>query len=230
MTDQSDRGSRQQADGAVPPGETDFRAGTRASFFSRAYKSIRRRVSAVRWRSKMAKFGTGASIERPYCVLNPGAIEIGDDVNIWPHARIEAIRSEKHADVIRLKIGQGTAIQPHVHIGAAHQVILGKHVLIASNVYITDHDHDWLDPMDPASTNSRLLTGPVHIGDYTWLGENVMVLKGVTIGERSVVGAGSIVTRDIPPMSIAVGSPAKVIRRYDTDLKKWMPVQGEGDG
>lgn len=230
MVDQGDRGTHEQGAEAVPPGEIDFRVGTRASFFCRAYKAIRRRLSAVRWRSKMAGFGQGASIAGPNWIVNPGAMELGDSVSIWHHARIEAIRSPENAEVIRLKIGEGTAIQPYVHIGAAHQVTLGKHVMIASNVYISDHDHDLSDPMDPASTNSRLLTAPVHIGDYTWLGEKVTVLKGVTIGERSVIGAGSVVTRDIPPMSIAVGMPAKVIRRYDTDAGRWVSVQDKPQG
>ena len=147
-------------------------------------------------------------------------MEIGDHVRIWHHARLEAICSTP--GVTRLSIGDRTIIQPYAHIGAAHQVTLGKHVMIASNVFITDHDHDLSNPMNPATVNSDLDTAPVHIGDYTWLGEKAMVLKGVSIGERSVIGAGALVTRDIPPMSIAVGSPARVIRIFDPERAEWI--------
>ena len=215
---------------SVPAGESDFRAGTRPAFTSRVCQALLRRVHSLRWRSKMAHFGKGASIAAPSWIVNPGAIEVGNHVNIWHHSRMEAICSPKNAGTIRLSIGEGTAIQPYVHIGAAQRVTLGKHVMIASNVYITDHDHDLSDPMDPASVNSRLQTAPVHIGDYTWLGEKVMVLKGVSIGDRSVIGAGAVVTRDIPPMSIAVGSPARVIRRYDEQAGRWVSVSDKTQG
>lgn len=205
----------------IPPGETDFRSGPRPPFVARALRSAKRRFAALRWRAKMARFGKSSYIDGPRWVVNPAAIEIGDRVSIWHHARIEAICSTRNSGVTRLTIGDGTAIQPYVHIGAAHQVTLGKNVLIASGVYITDHDHDLSDPMDPPATNSKLITAPVHIGDFTWLGEKVMVLKGVTIGERCVIGAGAVVTRDIPPMSIAVGSPAKIIRRFDQQNGAW---------
>lgn len=168
----------------------------------------------------MQAFGKGSYIDGPRWLLNPAAMSIGEHVRIWHHARLEAICSTP--GVTRLHIGDRTVIQPYVHIGAAHRVTLGKHVLIASNVFITDHDHDLSDPMNPPSVNSKLDTAPVHIGDYTWLGEKVMVLKGVTIGQRCVIGAGALVTRDIPPMSIAVGSPARVIRTFDPDRNEWI--------
>jgi len=204
---------------ALPPGETSFRAGPPGSLLPRVWKAMRRGVDAVRWRSKMRSFGTGSYIDGPRWLVNPGAMEIGAHVRIWHHARLEAICSMP--DVTRLKIGDRCVIQPYVHIGAAHRVTLGKHVMIASNVFITDHDHDMSNPMEPATANNGLDTAPVHIGDYTWLGEKVTILKGVTIGERSVIGAGALVTSDIPAMSIAVGLPARVIRRFDPDTGQW---------
>jgi lipopolysaccharide O-acetyltransferase len=101
---------------------------------------------------------------------------------------------------------------------------LGRGVLVASQVYITDHDHDFGDLESPPIENGRLVVVPTHIGDYVWLGEGVMVLKGVTIGAHSVVGAGSIVIKDIPPFCVAVGNPAKVIRFYCHEKKQWIKV------
>lgn len=207
---------------AIPPGETSFRAGPPAPKLASLCKSIKRRLQAYRWRAKMQGFGKGSYIDGPRWLVNPAAINIGEQVRIWHHARLEAICSTP--GITRLEIGDRSIIQPYAHIGAAHRVTIGKHVMIASNVFITDHDHDISDPMNPATINSGLDTAPVHIGDYTWLGEKVMVLKGVTIGERSVIGAGALVTRDIPPMSIAVGSPARVIRRFDPEAGQWLKV------
>lgn len=124
--------------------------------------------------------------------------------------------------MVRVSIGDGTSIHPGVHIGAAQSVHIGAGVLIAAGVYITDHDHDFSDPTEPVSTHHRLVVSAVVIGDYSWLGERVMVLKGVSIGAHSVIGAGSIVTRDVPSYSLAVGSPARVVKHYDTRCKTWV--------
>lgn len=179
-------------------------------------------VRAMVWQSRLSRFGSGSRIDGPAHVHNPRGIVIGNRVHIWRGARIEAFNLDGVNP--RLTIGDDTVIQPHVHIGAAESVRIGQGVLMASHVYITDHDHDWSDPHDPVISNNRLIVAPVEIGDYVWLGERVMVLKGVTIGERSIIGAGSIVTRHVPPYSVAVGSPACVVRRYDLSTRAWVKV------
>jgi len=183
--------------------------------------SLRRR----RWRRRLAAFGPGSDIEPPAHVLGGGAIRIAEGVRIWRHARIEALNPAPGE--IRLAIGAGTVIQPHVHIGAVRDVTIGAEVLMASHVYITDHDHDFSDPDDPVLSNGKLLVEPVRIGDRAWLGERVMVLKGVTVGEGSVIGAGSIVTKSVPPFSVAVGAPARVVRRYDRERGEWVRAEPE---
>lgn len=69
-----------------------------------------------------------------------------------------------------------------------------------------------------------LTTGAINIGNGCWLGQNVVVLPGVTIGERSIIGANAVVSNDIPPYSIAVGMPAKVIKRFNLDTNNWEKV------
>jgi len=151
------------------------------------------------------------------------AISVGAGVRIWYGARIEAFCVDGNST--RIAIGDDTIIHPFVHIGAAERVVIGRGVLMASHIYITDHDHDWHDPYDPPVSNRRLLVSPVTVGDYVWLGERVMILKGVTVGERSIVGAGSVVTRDVPPLSIAIGAPARVVRRYDANSGSWVAAE-----
>ncbi|MBU0681661.1 MAG: acyltransferase [Proteobacteria bacterium] len=87
--------------------------------------------------------------------------------------------------------------------------------MIADNVFITDHNHIFNHPDMPAALVRELQTEQVVIEDGCWLGYGCVVLKGVRIGERSVIGANAVVTHDIPPYSVAVGNPARVIRKIE---------------
>jgi acetyltransferase-like isoleucine patch superfamily enzyme len=90
------------------------------------------------------------------------------------------------------------------------------------HVYITDQNHGYEDVTRPISQQSQP-ERPVVIGDGSWLGHGAVVLPGVTIGKHVVIGANSVVTKDIPDVSVAVGSPARVIRQYDETLG-WVNV------
>jgi lipopolysaccharide O-acetyltransferase len=125
------------------------------------------------------------------------------------------------------EIGNNCQINDYVHIGAISSIIIGDGVLIASKVFITDHNHgDFNDDpeMDLEPALRKLTSNPVTIENNVWLGEGVMVMPGVTIGCNSIVGAGSIVTKSIPKYSMAVGTPAKVIKRYDSTINKWVLI------
>lgn len=114
----------------------------------------------------------------------------------------------------KLVIGEGTYINRNVFLDAAQLIQIGKQCGIGPGCYITDHDHG-LDPK-LVPLEQALISQPTCIGDRVWIGANVTILKGVTIGDDAVIGAGSVVTKDVPPQAIAVGNPAKVIR-YKTD-------------
>ena len=129
-----------------------------------------------------------------------------------------------------IHIGSQVAINDYVHIGAIESVTIGDRVLIASKVFISDHDHGSYgrgsihsDPRIPPAER-QLSAAAVAIEDDVWLGEFVAVLAGVRIGKGSVIGAMSTVTRDIPPYSIAVGSPARVIKRFNFENGAWEKV------
>jgi acetyltransferase-like isoleucine patch superfamily enzyme len=179
-------------------------------------------LQAWRWRYSLGSFGARASIAAPARVIGGRSICVGKGVQIWGYARIEALNARP--GVTRIEIGDGSVIQPFVHIGAVQRVRIGRGCLFASRVYITDHDHDFSDPSDPVVSNGRVIAAPVEIGDHVWLGEGVIVLRGVSIGSRSIVGAGSVVTRDIPALTVAAGSPARVIRRWDLSSHAWVRV------
>jgi acetyltransferase-like isoleucine patch superfamily enzyme len=109
----------------------------------------------------------------------------------------------------RLAIGEGVFLNGGCSIEAWHDVRIGKGVLLAPFVSIIDDDcHE----VEPGSSGYK---GPTIIGDGVWLGRNVSVLPGVKVGDGSVVGANSVVSRDIPPNCFAAGVPARVIRELD---------------
>jgi acetyltransferase-like isoleucine patch superfamily enzyme len=112
----------------------------------------------------------------------------------------------------RIRIGKGVFLNQGVMVAATGLVEIGDHCMAANGCFITDGDHRFDDPTRPVTWQGFTSKGPTRLQDNVWLGANVVVTSGVTIGARSVVGAGSVVTRDIPPGVIAAGAPAKVIR------------------
>jgi maltose O-acetyltransferase len=109
----------------------------------------------------------------------------------------------------RLSIGEGTFINYGCSIAAQQQVEIGPHCNIGTYVIIMDND---FHHVEPERRHEMPDSAPITIGENVWLGARVTVLRGVTIGAGSVIGAHSVVVRDIPPRSVAVGVPARVIR------------------
>jgi acetyltransferase-like isoleucine patch superfamily enzyme len=165
------------------------------------------------WSWRFKSFGWKSRLEKVDLLHGTKQIQIGENVLIRKGARIEAIGPPGNKP--KIKIGDGTAIQFYFHCGARESVEIGQNVLMAGRVYISDHDHEFDHPNLPPRLCESLITKPVKIEDGVWLGEGVVVLKGVTIGNRAVIGANSVVTKDVPPFSIAAGVPAKVIRQIN---------------
>ena len=166
------------------------------------------------WSYRMGELGAGSRFESQIIWHKPKRIAIGSNVIIKRRCRLEAINTGKTPGAIHLRIGDNTSFQQGCQVTAAQQVTIGKDVLIGANVLITDNDHIYDHPTEPASAIRALKTAPVTIEDGCWLGFACVVLKGVTIGKRSVIGANAVVTHDIPPYSVAVGIPARVINRF----------------
>lgn len=179
--------------------------------FNQAYR-LEVRLWSVFYGVFLGHLGRGARLERVSLLTNPDRVFLGDKVGIAHGARIEAVTNHREYRYdASIHIGEYTSIQPYAHLAAAAKLIIGHHVLMGSRVFITDHDHDFAD-LHTHVGQQRLNVCPVCIEDFVWLGENVVVLKGVTIGHHAVIGANSVVTRDIPPYAIAAGAPARVIR------------------
>jgi len=141
--------------------------------------------------------------------LREGRLEIGAHTLLEPGVWITAPGSA------RIRIGSGTFLNLGVMVAAQDLVEIGDHCMLANGCFITDGNHRFDDPNRPVPWQGFTTKGPTQIQDNVWCGVNVVVTSGVTIGERSVVGANSVVTTDIPPGSVAVGVPARVLRRIE---------------
>lgn len=185
-------------------------------------RRLRAIASFLRWRPRFGAFALGSVLESPLLLTNPGHVEIGRGVHIRAGSRIEALDTD--GGPARIVIGDGTSIHLHFHCGAALRVEIGKNVLIAGGVYVTDHDHAFDDPSRPVIANEAVLAAPTILEDECWLGEGAKVLKGVRVGRGSIVAAGAIVTRDVPAYTIVAGIPARPIQRWDARASAWVPV------
>jgi acetyltransferase-like isoleucine patch superfamily enzyme len=113
-------------------------------------------------------------------------------------------------DAARIVIGENCYVNRHTMLDASARIEIGAQTMIGPFCYITDHDHVFGAGAAPGET--PLISEPTRIGKRCWLGAQVSVLKGVTIGDGTVVGAGSVVTKSLPPNVVTAGSPAKVLR------------------
>ena len=131
--------------------------------------------------------------------------------------RAHAVRARRVDHGARRRRGSGSAPGTFLNLGvmvaAMELVEIGDHCMFANGCFVTDADHRFDDPERPITWQGFTTKGPTRIGDNVWCGANVVVTSGVTIGERCVIGANSVVTEDLPPFSIAVGAPARVIKQ-----------------
>jgi len=138
--------------------------------------------------------------------LLDGRLEVGANAFFEPDVWITL------SDDATISIGEGTFLNIAVMVASMGRVEIGAHCMLANGCFVTDANHRFDDPDTPITWQGFSSKGPTRIGDNVWLGANVVVTSGVTIGERCVIGANSVVTQDIPPFSIAAGAPAKVLR------------------
>ena len=142
----------------------------------------------------------------------PICIFLGENVTV--HGRM-ALSAASLLNDPRFIVGNSTYLGPGLSISVCKEISIGKSCLIASNVTISDNDGHPIDPIKRAKGESIDLedVSPVRIGNNVWIGDGTIVLKGVSIGDGSIVGARSVVNSDIPPHSIAVGNPAKIVKK-----------------
>ena len=152
-----------------------------------------------------------------YLVNGKKYIEIGDYCLIGRiNSHITAHEMPQYNTPVKISIGDGCMFGPDMHITAVNSIRIGKNVRTGKSVLISDNSHG--DPKDMALRNIAPNARPIYskgaivIGDNVWIGEKAAILAGVTIGEGAIIGANAVVTKNIPPYSIAAGIPARIIK------------------
>jgi acetyltransferase-like isoleucine patch superfamily enzyme len=161
----------------------------------RIHREFARRQAFVRWPVH------GNVLES----FREGRLEVGEQTLLEPHVWLTSERG-------RIRIGAGSFLNLGVMVASVELVEIGDHCMFANGCFVTDGNHRFDDPEMPVTWQGFTTKGPTRVEDNVWCGVNVVVTSGVTIGRRSVIGANSVVTTDVPPFSVAAGSPARVLR------------------
>lgn len=162
----------------------------------------------------------------PVYMRGKESLEYGEGFNIGYGCRFDLINTSKKT----LFIGQNFEAGDYCHFVALNEVIIGDNVLFASKIFVSDTHHGIYKGKDCSSPyekpNDRVLaTSSVHIGNNVWIGDNVVILPGSYIGDGCIVGANSVVTGEFGDNSIIAGTPAKVLKVFDMNSRKWEKVK-----
>lgn len=174
----------------------------------------------------------------PRTIVEPERIHIGDDVWLGPGSLVMAVTVlpdqplwpasmvPTFQQVFNPKIAIGNRVTSTggLTLGAHVEITVEDDVMFASNVLVSDALHGYEDPNTPYKYQPMTRIAPIVIKRGCWIGQNVVIMPGVTIGEFSIVGANSVVTEGIPARSIAMGAPARVTKQWDDALKQWSSV------
>ena len=182
-----------------------------------------------RWRHRLASrlvavrcaaAGPGLFLRQPLSLIGLRHVSLGRGVEFGAHLRLEAFAQHNGARFNpTIEIGDRFSANDRIHIAAIDHIRIGCDVLLGSDVYISDHAHGRTEEIaDGAPPARRILysKGPVCIGDRVWIGSKVCILPGVRIGDDAIIGAGSVVTRDVPARAVVAGTPARVLRQVGT--------------
>jgi len=177
------------------------------------------------------------TINYPRNIANSKNIYLGENAHIGPGSFLLALteyptrkmQSKEHTAPTQffnpvIRIGDNFTATSNVQISAVKEVIIEDDVMFASNIFVSDHSHGYANPYLAYKYQEITNIAPVHIKKGSWLGNGVVVMPGVTIGEYSIIGAYSMVNKDIQAHSIAFGVPAKVHKIWDESKKSWKKV------
>jgi len=182
-------------------------------------------VANIKNRFLFGGYGKDVYIEPGVVINRPRFVQVGNYVRIKRNSSINLHPKDKKSKEILLFIGDHVIISESCFISACNRIVIEENVGISPNVMIIDNSRKPGDVIRP-SKEQKIEVGTVQIGADSWIAYGACVLPNVTIGRHCIIGALSVVNRDVPPYSVAVGSPARVVKRYDFDRKEWVNVDG----
>lgn len=163
----------------------------------------------------MILHGKPLHMDRGYSILGSKYMEFGDSCWFGDNACVECIDDWKgNRYSPSLKVGDRFSMQKNCHIGCIESIEIGDNVLLGSKVYITDHYHGEItaEALEVAPFDRPLWSKPVKIGSGCWIGDNVCIMPGVTLGDNVIVGANAVVTHRFPANTVIAGVPARIIK------------------
>jgi|APFre7841882590_1041340.scaffolds.fasta_scaffold01068_5 acetyltransferase-like isoleucine patch superfamily enzyme len=181
------------------------------------------RLSNVKNRFLFGSYGKDVYIESGVVINRPRFVHVGNHVRIKRNTSINLHPRDKKSKEILLFLGDHVIISEGCFISACNRLVIEENVGVSPNVMIIDNSRV-LGNVGLPSKEQDLKIGSVHIGADSWIAYGACILPNVTIGKHCIIGALSVVNKDIPPYSLAVGSPAKVVKRYDFDRGEWVKV------
>ena len=159
-----------------------------------------------------AAWGPRSRLGRRAKLVEPQLVHVGGDVTLGEQAWLNA-KDDRGDGMPTLRIGDGTYIGRFTQINAWRCVTIGRNVLIADRVFISDADHNYADTDTPVRLQGDSFVGAVILRDGCWIGIGAVVLAGVTIGRNAIVAANAVVTKNVPDCAVVGGIPAKIIKQ-----------------
>ncbi len=177
-----------------------------------SWQRLRNGVFSRAVRGAFAQCGPRCNFALPITIRRADHIHLGSGVFFGPGCWLQALPEAGDA-AARLDIGDRCSFAGYDVLSAAKRIVIEPGVLFARNVYVSDHVHEFADPSRPIQEQGVAKVLEVVIEEGAWLGQNVVVCPGVRIGKGAVIGAGSVVNQNVPARTVAVGSPARVVKQ-----------------
>jgi acetyltransferase-like isoleucine patch superfamily enzyme len=179
-------------------------------------------IRALVYKPFFGRFGFPSYIGEPIFISRPSRIYIGRKVRIFPGVRLEVVNSNS-----LISIGDDVAIGQNVHMTSGGQLIIGDRTTFTENIMITNIDHDYEEIGIHVLRQKHLIKETI-VGENCFIGFGAVIQAGTILGKQCVVGANSVVRGIFPDYSVIVGSPAKIIKRYDVDSRTWRKTNPDG--
>lgn len=175
-------------------------------------------LRAILYKPFMGKLDLPSYIGNPAYIHNFNRIFIGKKVRIFPNVRLEV-----HGEKASLTIEDNVAIGQNVHITSGENLVIGASSTILANVFITDIDHDY-EEIGKHVLNQKKIIKKTVIGENCFIGIGVAIQAGTILGKQCIVGANSVVRGEFPDYCVIVGSPARIIKKYNLETKCWQKI------
>ncbi len=199
------------------------------SFLNKIYHILARLKTIFWYNLFLGDIGKKTTFYTPLRLIHPENVYLGQRVHIFKQSRIETITEWYDAKFNpSIEIGDSTSIEQRLHMTCANRISIGSNVVISADAYISDHSHDY-NLTNKNVMLQPLAISPVIIGDYCFIGIDSKIFRGTKLGNGCVVGANSVVSCEFPAYCVLVGTPAKIIKRYDEAKGEWRKTNESGE-